>query len=73
MYEFNDIDDTARIENGKNLITMNFKQFQWNMTTFKNTSDESVEVTITAVYYRAANILKSGTVSVTVSTTKDNY
>lgn len=55
------------MENGKNLITMNFKQFTWTITTSKNTSDE-VEVTITATNYRAAYISKSGNISITVST-----
>lgn len=73
MYEFNDVNDTARIENGKNFITMNFKQYNWNMTQLKNYNNESVEVTISSDLYRAVGILKTGTVSITVRTHDDNY
>lgn len=61
------------MEDGKNFIAMNFKQYKWNMIQLKNYNNESVEVTISSDLYRAVGILKTGTVSITVRTLDDNY
>lgn len=60
------------MENDENIITMDFKQFNWNMTQLQNNNNESVKVIISANSYRAPNIIKTGVVSITVRIYKDN-
>jgi len=66
LYEFNDINDTALMKDSKNIITMDFKRFKWNMIQLQNHSNESVEVTISADSFRAVGINKTGIVSITL-------
>lgn len=67
MYEFNDVNDTAKIEDGEQFITMDLKLYDWNMTRLINHNNESIEIIISSVkMYRAAGISKNGTVSITV-------
>ncbi|VVC30343.1 Lysosomal transcription factor, NCU-G1 [Cinara cedri] len=66
LYEFNDVNDTAKIENGENIITMNFNQFNWKLISLKNYDNKSVEVNISSKYFRAPGIEKHGNVSITL-------
>jgi len=61
------------MKDSKNIITMDFKRFKWNMTQLQNHSNESVEVTISADSFRAVGINKTGIVSITVRTNEDNW
>lgn len=66
LYEFNDVNDTACMDNGDNFIKLDLKRYNWNMTDFKNYNNESAEVTISANSYRGAGISKNGNVSITL-------
>jgi hypothetical protein len=72
MYEFDDVNDTALLNNGKHYLTIDFKKYDWNMNLFKININESVEVNISSNLYRAPSITKTGTVSITVRTYEDN-
>lgn len=60
------------MDHGVSFITMDFKGYNWNMTQLKNYNNESVEVTVSANSFRRAGISKSGIVSITVRTFKNN-
>lgn len=60
------------MDNADKFITMDFRGYNWNMTELKMFNNESVEVTVSANSFRRAGISKSGIVSITVRTFKNN-
>lgn len=61
------------MDNGDNLITLDLKRYNWNVTKLENYNNASVEITISSNSYRGVGISKNGNVSITVRTFKDNY
>ncbi|XP_050548648.1 glycosylated lysosomal membrane protein B-like [Daktulosphaira vitifoliae] len=67
LYEYVDVNDTARLENGSNFLTMDFRKFQnWTVNLMENDNNETVHVKISSNLYRDVGITKRGNVSITL-------
>lgn len=60
------------MDNNTHFMSMDFKQFKWNMSKIQNNNNESVEFSIFSSEYRGVGIQKTGTVSITVRIYENN-